>query len=148
MRRRKKIKVEKKGFNPKSLENLNRSGRQVYYNEEKVCRNLTVSSTAWDKLPAIAEDAECPSISEFVEQVGRGFIQLQVSSGQSQPQARDNKTRHNIALTPSAWEQVQAIKKSLGARSVSDLLERIGFGEFQPRVITDEIDLRSVSASG
>lgn len=139
--RRKKIKVQQKGFNQKSLENLNRSGRQVYYSEEKVTRNVSVSPTAWNRLSAIAQEAECPSLSEFVEQLGRGYLQAKPSSGQTQllvlPEG-ENKTRHSMTVTPSAWAQLQMVSKGAGARSISDLLERIGTGKVEAEVVTDD----------
>jgi len=145
--RRKKIKVQQKGFNLKSLENLNRSGRKVYYSEEKVNRNVSVLPTAWNRLLVIAQGVECPSLSEFVEQLGRGYLEAKVSSRPAQLlelAPDETKTRHSMTVTPSAWAQLQTIAQGVGARSISDLLERVGTGKVEVEVVTDDQPALSV----
>ncbi|CAA9374774.1 hypothetical protein AVDCRST_MAG94-4453 [uncultured Leptolyngbya sp.] len=139
--KRKKIRVQPQGFNPKSLENLNRSGKKVYYGEEKVNRNVSVSAAAWNRLLVIAQGVECPSLSEFVEQLGRGYLLATASSRQTQLlelQKRENKMRHSMTVTQSAWAKLHMIAKGVGARSISDLLERIGAGKVEVEVVTDD----------
>lgn len=48
------------------------------------------------------------------------------------PADRDEiKERHNVMVSPSAWEGLDAIAKELGYKSRSDLIEAVGRREVQ-----------------
>lgn len=63
-----------RGTHPKSLANLTREGRTAVYGENKKNRKLSVTPTGWEGLQALADAFGCPSVSDFVEQIGRGMI--------------------------------------------------------------------------
>ena len=65
---------------PNSLANL-QSGSNPAYADPKKRRHITVTNPGWQKAKAIAKEKFGLSISELVEQIGRGkFEVVEVSS--------------------------------------------------------------------
>lgn len=65
------------GKNPRSLENLIHEGRpsgENMYGEPKKKRTLTVTESGWQGVVKVAKAAGCSSVSEYLEQLGRGEI--------------------------------------------------------------------------
>lgn len=68
--------MAQKGFNPKSLENLNfrrgvkPPGRKPDYDQPKVQRGLAVTEEGWNGVKAIAQHFGL-SVSEFIDRLGR-----------------------------------------------------------------------------
>lgn len=58
--------------NPKSLKNLRSDGRVPDYDEPKKKRELTVTETGWNSAKAIIKAAGFTSVSQFLEELGRG----------------------------------------------------------------------------
>lgn len=55
------------------------SGRpKAYLNEAKKRRNLTVTETGWQGAQPIIRKLGCASVSEFIEKLGRGQIDIKL----------------------------------------------------------------------
>lgn len=59
-------------INPKSLANLRNDGRTPDYDEPKKKRELTVTDTGWNSAKEIIKTAGFSSVSQFLEELGRG----------------------------------------------------------------------------
>ena len=62
--------------NPRSLENLRKDGRTPDYDEPKKKRELTVTDTGWDSAKQVIKAAGFTSVSQFLEELGRGNVSL------------------------------------------------------------------------
>lgn len=60
---------------PNSLANL-RPGREQKYAEAKKRRHLTLTDTGWIAVKELAQQKFGMSVSEFLEQVGRGNFKI------------------------------------------------------------------------
>jgi hypothetical protein len=65
-------------LHPNSLANLkpNREGSKPRYGEKKKRRNVLVTDPGWEEVKAIAKEKFGLSISELVEQIGRGKFEV------------------------------------------------------------------------
>lgn len=75
----------KTNINPRSLENLKHEGRPPAFEEEKKRRTLTVTDSGWEGAVAVAKGLGCRGVSELLELIGRG--QLQVGAPSSEAEA-------------------------------------------------------------
>ncbi len=65
------------GKNPNSLKNLEGRGRTTVYDEYKRRHEINITDTGWAGIQELAK-AMGVSASEFVEQIGRGTIEVTV----------------------------------------------------------------------
>ena len=76
--------VEKKyplGKHPNSLANLNyRGGRPTNFSSRKKQRTLTVTEEGWEGLQPVVKKLGCKSVSDFLEKVGRGLVEVKESA--------------------------------------------------------------------
>jgi hypothetical protein len=66
----------KRTINPRSLENLKHEGRPPAFEEEKKRRTLTVTDLGWEGAMVVAKGLDCRGISELIELIGRGQLQV------------------------------------------------------------------------
>jgi hypothetical protein len=59
---------------PNSLANL--GTRPLLFEEKKKTRTVTVTEEGWKAIKQKAKDAGCSSISDFIEKVARGQIEI------------------------------------------------------------------------
>ena len=73
-------------MHPNSLANLKAGGggNKPRYEEKKQRRHITVSTPGWEEAKAIAKEKFGLSISELVEQIGRGKFEVVEVSSQEQ----------------------------------------------------------------
>ena len=65
------------GKHPNSLANLNyRGGRPITFGRRKKQRTLTVTEEGWQGLQPVIEGLGCKSVSDFLEKVGRGLVEV------------------------------------------------------------------------
>jgi len=62
-----------RGTHPNSLQNLTHQGRPLDYDEPKKTRRLSVTETGWDSARKLIGSMGM-SVSEFLEQLGRGNV--------------------------------------------------------------------------
>ena len=62
--------------NPKSLLNLKPGERKPRYSEAKKKRNLSVTDTGWEKAKESIKEELGISVSELLEQIGRGKYKI------------------------------------------------------------------------
>jgi hypothetical protein len=62
-----------RGTHPNSLQNLTHDGRPLEYGEPKKTRRLSVTETGWDSAQKLIRSMGM-SVSEFLEQLGRGQV--------------------------------------------------------------------------
>jgi hypothetical protein len=62
-----------RGTHPNSLQNLTHQGRPLDYDEPKKTRRLSVTETGWDSAQKLIRSMGM-SVSEFLEQLGRGNV--------------------------------------------------------------------------
>lgn len=62
-------------MHPNSLANL-KDGRPPLFDEKKKVRAVSVTQTGWDGILQAAEAVGCDSISEFLERLGRGEVEV------------------------------------------------------------------------
>jgi hypothetical protein len=62
-----------RGAHPNSLQNLTHQGRPLDYGEPKKTRRVSVTETGWDSAQELARSMGM-SVSEFLEQLGRGQV--------------------------------------------------------------------------
>lgn len=70
----------KVGEHPNSLANLNREGRPKVYGSEKKQRYLSVTEEGWEGAQAVVKAAGYASLSDLIEQMGRGHAKVIPSS--------------------------------------------------------------------
>jgi hypothetical protein len=68
-----------KGTHKNSLSNLTHEGRPLNYDEPKKTRRLSVTESGWTRARTVI-DSMGMSVSEFVEQLGRGQVIVMSSS--------------------------------------------------------------------
>lgn len=61
--------------NPKSIDNLNRKGRITPYKGKKT-HEVSVSPEGWEGATAVIKAAGFTSVSQFLEELGRGNVSL------------------------------------------------------------------------
>ena len=67
----------KPGEHPNSQANLNyHGGRPKSYGEEKKSRYLTITESGWAGVQSAAREAGCTSVSDLLEKLGRGQVNL------------------------------------------------------------------------
>ena len=64
------------GNHPNSRVNLQLRGRTPDYSENKKQRYLSVTQEGWDGIRTVATAADCASISDLIEKLGRGELKL------------------------------------------------------------------------
>ena len=64
------------GQHPNSLANLVHTGRPKAYNAKKKVRSLTVTEEGWDGSKAVIKKLGYKSVSEFLENLGRGQVNV------------------------------------------------------------------------
>ncbi|MEB3212852.1 MAG: hypothetical protein VKL39_15975 [Leptolyngbyaceae bacterium] len=67
-------------MHPNSLANLKREGKELTYGEPKRDRRLTVTTTGWEGAKAAAKESGFASVSDFLEQLGRGRVQITLTA--------------------------------------------------------------------
>jgi len=63
-----------RGQNPSSQKNLNRDGSEPRYEEKKKPRSLVATDTGWEGTKQIASKQFGLSVSELIDQIGRGRL--------------------------------------------------------------------------
>ena len=66
----------KRGKHPNSLANLTHEGRTKAYDAEKKQRYLSVTEEGWNGVKEIVVEAECKSVSELLEKLGRRELKI------------------------------------------------------------------------
>ncbi len=67
------------GTHPNSLGNLNyRGGRPKSFGSKKKQRTLTVTEEGWEGLQLLIEKADCKSVSDLLEKLGRGLVEIKI----------------------------------------------------------------------
>jgi len=67
----------KPGKHPNSLQNLKLGGNKLRYEQPKKRRNISLTDEGWDKCRQLSKQNFGLSVSEFMEQLGRGDIDLE-----------------------------------------------------------------------
>ena len=67
-----------RGKHPNSLQNLTHTGRPLEYDEPKTGHRVTVTRTGWDSAQKLIRSMGM-SVSEFLEQLGRGQVMVMPS---------------------------------------------------------------------
>lgn len=70
----------KVGEHPNSLANLNREGRPKSYGSEKKQRYLSITEEGWEGAQSAVKSAGYASLSDLIEQLGRGHAKVVSSS--------------------------------------------------------------------
>lgn len=65
-----------KGKHPNSQAALNRNGRPKAYGMEKERRYLSITEEGWQGAQAVARAYGCSGLSEMIEKLGRGDLNL------------------------------------------------------------------------
>ena len=73
---RKKKTTYKPGEHPNSLANLIHEGRPKAYGAEKKQRYLSITEEGWNGAKDVAKMADCTSVSDLIEKLGRGEIKI------------------------------------------------------------------------
>lgn len=68
----------KPGKHPNSLKNLKLGGNKLRYEQPKKRRSISLTDEGWDKCRQLTKENFGLSVSEFMEQLGRGEIDLEV----------------------------------------------------------------------
>ncbi len=68
----------KPGKHPNSLKNLKLGGNKLRYEQPKKRRCISLTDEGWDKCRQLIKQNFDLSVSEFMEQLGRGEIDLEV----------------------------------------------------------------------
>ena len=76
MARGKKKTSYKPGEHPNSLANLVHEGRPKAYGAEKKQRYLSITEEGWNGVKDVAKMADCNSVSDLIEKLGRGDIKI------------------------------------------------------------------------
>ncbi len=66
----------KPGEHPNSKANLIHSGRPTTYGAEKKQRYLTITEEGWNGVKDVAKIADCRSVSDLIEKLGRGELKI------------------------------------------------------------------------
>ncbi len=65
-----------RGKHPNSLENLKKRGNKAKYNQPKRQRSVSLTDEGWSLCKNEIKTALGLSVSEFLEQIGRGEIKI------------------------------------------------------------------------
>ncbi|GAB4551289.1 MAG: hypothetical protein Tsb0014_45580 [Pleurocapsa sp.] len=71
-----KKKTETRGKHPNSLKNLQLGGNKIKYDQPKKQRSVSLTDEGWSKCRAEIKSALGITVSEFLEQIGRGEIKI------------------------------------------------------------------------
>lgn len=72
----------KRGKNPLSQKNLNRQGSEPRYEEKKKPRSLVATDRGWEGTKKIASQQFGLSVSELIDQIGRGKLVVSPSASE------------------------------------------------------------------
>jgi hypothetical protein len=65
------------GEHPNSLANLTyHKGRQSDFGERKKTRGVSLTDEGWNRMKLLAELYGCSSVSDFLEKVARGLVEI------------------------------------------------------------------------
>lgn len=84
-------KMAKRKVSLRSLQNLTHHGRPTDHDEKKTTHNISVTPTAWKGVHDVASSLGYPSVSEFIEQVGRR--QIYVEQKQEQESIKEQNSQ-------------------------------------------------------
>ncbi len=69
------------GEHPNSLANLTyHKGRKSDFGERKKTRGVSLTDEGWNRMKLLAEEYGCSSVSEFLEKVARGLVEVKASA--------------------------------------------------------------------
>jgi hypothetical protein len=69
------------GQHPNSLANLtHHKGRKSNYGTRKSKRGVSLTDEGWDGIKSLATEYGCNSVSDFLEKVGRGLVEIKASA--------------------------------------------------------------------
>lgn len=69
------------GEHPNSLANLTyHKGRKRDFGERKKTRGVSLTDEGWNRMKLLAEEYGCSSVSEFLEKVARGLVEVKASA--------------------------------------------------------------------
>jgi len=73
----KKDKTYRPGLHPNSLANLTaKTGRKPDFGARKKTRGVTLTDEGWEKLKLLAREHNCSSVSDLMERISRGLVEL------------------------------------------------------------------------
>lgn len=69
------------GQNPNSLANLTyHKGRTSDYGTRKSKRGVSLTDEGWNGIKLLADEHGCTSVSDFLEKVGRGLVEVKATA--------------------------------------------------------------------
>ncbi len=69
------------GEHPNSLANLTyHKGRKSDFGERKKTRGVSLTDEGWNRMKLLAEEYGCSSVSDFLEKVARGVVEVKASA--------------------------------------------------------------------
>ncbi len=69
------------GQNPRSLANLTyHQGRKSDFGERKKTRGVSLTDEGWNNMKLLAKEYGCSSVSDFLEKVARGLVEVKASA--------------------------------------------------------------------
>ena len=69
------------GQHPNSLANLTyHKGRKSDYGTRKSKRGVSLTDEGWNGIKSLANEHGCTSVSDFLEKVGRGLVEVKASA--------------------------------------------------------------------
>ena len=78
---KKKEQKYRPGYHPNSLANLtSKTGRKPEFGARKKTRGVTLTDEAWEKLQLLASEHSCSSVSDLVERISRGLVEISTKS--------------------------------------------------------------------
>ena len=65
------------GEHPSSLANLTyHQGRKSDFGQRKKTRGVSLTDEGWNRMKLLAEEYGCSSVSDFLEKVARGLVEV------------------------------------------------------------------------
>ena len=69
------------GEHPNSLSNLTyHQGRTSDFGERKKTRGVSLTDEGWNRMKLLANEYGCNSVSDFLEKVARGLVEVKASA--------------------------------------------------------------------
>ncbi len=69
------------GEHPHSLSNLTyHQGRKSDFGERKKTRGVSLTDEGWNRMKLLANEYGCNSVSDFLEKVARGLVEVKASA--------------------------------------------------------------------
>ena len=69
------------GEHPNSLSNLTyHQGRKSDFGQRKKTRGVSLTDEGWENMKSLANQYGCSSVSDFLEKIARGIVELKVSA--------------------------------------------------------------------